>query len=159
MKNWERDLAQWLWLHTSNAGGLGSILGRGTRYHMPPPRVHMLQLKISPTSTKTWWNWSCSVVSDSLQPHGLSLPGSSVHEIFQAGVLEWAATSFSRGSSRPRDRTQVSGIVDRCFSVWATREGLVKVLINPKDFKLESCLSGSKNLVGETRLVCRLPYN
>ena len=36
-----------------------------------------------------------------------SLPGSSVHGIFQARVLEWVAISFSRGSSRPRDQTQV----------------------------------------------------
>ena len=51
-----------------------------------------------------------------------SPPGSSVHGIFQAIVLEWIAISFSRGSSRPRDRTRVSCIVDRCFTVWATRE-------------------------------------
>ena len=51
-----------------------------------------------------------------------SLPGSSVHGIFQAIVLEWVAISFSRGSSRPRDRTRVSPIVDRSFTVWATRE-------------------------------------
>ena len=51
-----------------------------------------------------------------------SLPGSSVHGIFQAIVLEWAAISFSRGSSRPRDRTRVSCIVDRHFTIWATRE-------------------------------------
>ena len=44
-----------------------------------------------------------------------SLPGFSVHGIFQARVLEWVVISFSRGSSRPRDRTQVSRIVDRCF--------------------------------------------
>ena len=53
-----------------------------------------------------------------------SLPGSSVHGIFQAIVLEWIAISFSRRSSRPRDRTRVSRIVDRCFTVWATREVL-----------------------------------
>ena len=47
-----------------------------------------------------------------------SLPGSSVHGIFQARVLEWIAISFSRGSSRPRVRTQVSHIVDRHFTVW-----------------------------------------
>ena len=35
-------------------------------------------------------------------PTDCSLPGSSVHEIFQARVLEWVATSFSRGSSQPR---------------------------------------------------------
>ena len=51
-----------------------------------------------------------------------SLPGSSVHGIFQAIVLEWIAISFSRGSSQPRDRTRVSHIVDRRFTVWATRE-------------------------------------
>ena len=51
-----------------------------------------------------------------------SLPGSSVHGISQARVLEWFAISFSRGSSWPRDRTQVSHIVGRRFTVWATRE-------------------------------------
>ena len=50
------------------------------------------------------------------------LPGSSVHGILQAIVLEWIAISFSRGSSRPRDRTQVSHILDRRFTFWTTRE-------------------------------------
>ena len=40
-------------------------------------------------------------------------PGSSVHGISQARILEWAAISYSRGSSRPRDRTQVSRIAGR----------------------------------------------
>ena len=47
---------------------------------------------------------------------------SSVHGIFQARVLEWVAISFSRGSSQPRDWTQVSHIISRCFTIWATRE-------------------------------------
>ena len=55
-------------------------------------------------------------------PMDCSLPGSSVHGIFQAVVLEWIAISFSRGSSQPRDRTQVFRIVDRRFTDWATRE-------------------------------------
>ena len=59
-------------------------------------------------------------MSDSLQPHGLH--GSSVHGIFQARILEWVAISFSRGSSWPRDWTQVSHIVGRCFTIWVTRE-------------------------------------
>ena len=46
-----------------------------------------------------------------------SLPGSSVHGIFQAIVVEWITISFSRGSSQPRDRTQVSRIVDRHFTI------------------------------------------
>ena len=50
-------------------------------------------------------------------PMDCSLPGSPVHGIFQARVLEWAAISFSRGSSRPRDRTWVSRIVGRHFTI------------------------------------------
>ena len=53
-------------------------------------------------------------------PMGWSLPGSSVHGILQARVLEWVAISFSRGSSWPRDRTQVSCIVSRRYTIWAT---------------------------------------
>ena len=41
-------------------------------------------------------------------PMDYSPPGSSVHGIFQARILEWFAFSFSKGSSQPRDRTQVS---------------------------------------------------
>ena len=55
-------------------------------------------------------------------PMDYSLPGFSVHGIFQARVLEWVAIAFSRGSSRPRDRTWVSCIVGRRFILWATRE-------------------------------------
>ena len=50
-------------------------------------------------------------------PMDCSLPGSSVHGIFQAIVLEWIAISFSGGSSQPRDQTRVAHIVDRCFTV------------------------------------------
>ena len=51
-----------------------------------------------------------------------SPPGSSVHGIFQARVPEWVAISFSRGSSQPRDRTQVSRAAGRRFTLWAIRE-------------------------------------
>ena len=51
-------------------------------------------------------------------------PGSSVHGILQARILEWVAISFSRGPSRPRDRTQVSCITGGFFTVWVTREAL-----------------------------------
>ena len=44
--------------------------------------------------------------------------------ILQARLLEWIAFPFSRGSSQPRDRTQVSCIAGRFFTSWATREGL-----------------------------------
>ena len=67
---------------------------------------------------------SCPTLCD---PVDCSLPGFSVHGIFQAIVLEWTAISFSRRSSRPRDRTRVSCIVDRRFTIWATREVKVKI--------------------------------
>ena len=67
------------------------------------------------------WKWketeSYSVLSDSLQPHGLyslwNSPGQK---------LEWIAFPFSRGSSQPRGRTQVSCIAGGVFTSWATRE-------------------------------------
>ena len=62
---------------------------------------------------------SCPTLCD---PMDCSLPGSSVHGIFQARVLEWIAISFSRGSSQPRDSTPASHIVDRSFTAWATRK-------------------------------------
>ena len=46
----------------------------------------------------------------------------TVHGILQARLLEWTAFPFSRGSSQPRDGTQVSSIVGGVFSSWATRE-------------------------------------
>ena len=55
-------------------------------------------------------------------PMDCSLPGFSICGIFQSRILEWVAISFSRRSSRPRDWTQVSHIVGRPFTLWATRE-------------------------------------
>ena len=49
-------------------------------------------------------------------PMDCNPPGSSVHEIFQARIPEWVAISFSRGSSQPRDRTQVSCTAGRFFT-------------------------------------------
>ena len=58
---------------------------------------------------------SHSVVSDSLQPHDYK-----VHGILQARNLEWIAFPFSRGSSQPRDQTQVSRIAGGFFTCWTT---------------------------------------
>ena len=53
----------------------------------------------------------------------------TVHGILQARILEWVAFPFSRGSSQPRDRTQVSWIADRFFTSSATRESIHPKLI------------------------------
>ena len=55
-------------------------------------------------------------------PMDCSPPNSSVHGILQARILEWVVIPFSRESSQPRDRTQVSSIAGRFFTIWATRE-------------------------------------
>ena len=57
-------------------------------------------------------------------PLDCSPPGSSALSIgiLQARILEWVATSFSRGSSQPRDRSWVSSIAGRFFTIWATCE-------------------------------------
>ena len=70
----------------------------------------------------------CSVAQLCLpfcDPMDCSSPSSSVHGIFQAGILGWIASSFSRGSSRPRNRTQVpcvSCIAGSLFTRWPSRE-------------------------------------
>ena len=74
----------------------------------------------------------CSVVSNLCDLMGYSLPGSSVHGIFQARILEWVAISFSRRSSRPRDRTWVSCIsrigrwILYCWATWEANGSISK---------------------------------
>ena len=58
-------------------------------------------------------------------PMDCSPPDSSIHEIFQARVLEWVGISFSRASSWLRDRTQVSRTAGGFFTVWATKEACI----------------------------------
>ena len=53
-----------------------------------------------------------------------SPPGSSVHEISQARILEQAVVSFSRGSCRPKDQTCIACIGRQILYHWATREAL-----------------------------------
>ena len=58
-------------------------------------------------------------------PMDCSPPGSSVHGILQARILEWVAMPSSRGSSWPRDGTQVSHIAGGFFTYWATRDAQI----------------------------------
>ena len=79
----------------------------------PRARIQVLKRVSALQSCPTLWD-----------PKDSSPPGSSVHRILQARILEWVwvAISFSRGSSQPRNRTQVSCIASRFFTVWASRE-------------------------------------
>ena len=91
-----------------------------------------ISTKQSPLSVWTPWELKVqtqSVVVESLSciwlfcdPMDCSPPGSSVHEILQARILEWIAISFSRGPSGPRDRTRIF-CIGRCILYYlATRE-------------------------------------
>ena len=78
-----------------------------TAAHQAPPSLgfsrqdHWSGLPFpSPMHESEKWKWSRSVISDSLWPMYCSLPGSSIHGIFQARVLEWGAITFSPGYSR-----------------------------------------------------------
>ena len=55
-------------------------------------------------------------------PMDCSPPGSSIHGILQARILEWVAIPFFRGSSWPRDWIHVSWIANSFFTFWTTRE-------------------------------------
>ena len=68
--------------------------------------------------------------------------GSSVHGILQARIPEWVAMPFSRGSSQPRDRTQVSCIGRRILYPWATWEALNVAQANAK------CKKGGSQILG-----------
>ena len=59
---------------------------------------------------------SCLTLCD---PMDCSPPGSSVHGICQARILEWVPIPFSKGSSQPRDQTRVFCIAGRFLTVWA----------------------------------------
>ena len=102
--------------------GLISLQSKGLKsllqYHNSNISVNSLALSLlyRPTLTSVHDYWknheSHSAVSNSLQLHG----------ILQARILELVAFPFSRGSSQPRDRTQVSRTADGFFTSWATRE-------------------------------------
>ena len=90
------------------------------------------------------WKWSevaqsCPTLCD---PMDCSLPGSSIHGIFQARVLEWVAISFSIESSWPRDRTRVS---HKCpqYCVHTLRHSLSGVMLLPHP---RSAVHGSRTL-------------
>ena len=62
----------------------------------------------------------------------VALQGPLFMRILQARILEWVPVPFSRGSSHPRDWTQVSHIAGRFFRVWATREAHLLTQIKPQ---------------------------
>ena len=81
----------------------------------------------------SWGGWKKTVKSELLSHVQLCNPMDCiVHGILQARILEWVAFLFSRGSSQPRDRPQVSYITGGFFTSWETREALynLKILLS-----------------------------
>ena len=104
----------------TNIEDTGSIpdLGRSRKYWMKFMCCRACALQ------QETWETVHYVVSDSCDPMDYSLPGSSVYGILQARTLEWVAISFSRGSSWPRNRTQVSSIAGRFSTNWGGGGGV-----------------------------------
>ena len=85
--------------------------GRNTDTDSPREKLHPSHERVSEVTQ------SCLTLCD---PVDCSPPGSSIHGILQARILEWVAISSSRESSWPRDQSQVSCISGRGFNLWAT---------------------------------------
>ena len=83
---------------------------------------------LRPLKVKVLVSQSCPTLCYSM---GCSPPGSFVHGILQARILEWVAIPFFRGSSQSRDWTRVSDTAGRFFTIWATREGHLRPLWLP----------------------------
>ena len=90
-------------------------------FHLIGYDLYKYKLSVN-NSLICWWKWKSLSRVWLCDPMDCSPPGFSVHGILQAWILEWVAVHFSRRSSQPRDRTQVSHIAGRFFTVWATRE-------------------------------------
>ena len=90
----------------------------------------------NPTLGKVKWSEVAQSDPTLCNPVDCSPPGFSIHGIPQARILEWVAISFSRGSSSPRDQTQVSRIAGLCFNLWATREAYFTEACKTKTVKL-----------------------
>ena len=105
------------------------------------------------------YNWRVAVVVLVTQscvtlcnPMDCSLPGSSVHGILQVRIVEWVTIPFSRGSSWPRDQTQVSYTAGRFFIIWATREGFCRKSRLESDGK--SSVTYGTSLVAQWLRIC-----
>ena len=89
------------------------------------PRNTWSRVKVAPMVIlkPSYWRQICKKVKVAQSCPTLCGPVDyTVHGILQARILKWVAFPFSRGSSQPRDRTQVSCIAGRFFTSWATRE-------------------------------------
>ena len=105
----------------------GQFLVRTLTFHQPLPMWHLVKasmlnsIQITLHEPLLHINTCACVIScfsclTLCHPMDCSPPGSSVHGILQARILEWVLISYSRGSSQPRDQTPVP--CNSCFGRW-----------------------------------------
>ena len=99
---------------------------------------------------------SCPTLCD---PMDCSPPGSSVHGILQARILEWVAISSSRGSSQPRDQIRLLGLLHCRWILyhWASGEALIMIL--SCFYYLSLSLIPSQKVMGYSPKEWKLIYN
>ena len=83
---------------------------------------HALEKEMATHSSVLAWRIPGTGEPGGLLSMGSHRVGHDWSDLAAAAVLEWIAISFSRGSSQPRAQTWVSCLVDRHFTIWATRE-------------------------------------
>ena len=118
------DLASWRqvpWQFQNLPGPVPGANRNPTNNHKRTSEIRSVSEQ---AAAEQGWDHQCVRVHESsviqlhptlCDPMDCSLPGSSVHGIFQARILEWVAIPFSRGSSQPRDQTYVSCIGKQNF--------------------------------------------
>ena len=89
--------------------------------------LHLLTLVLPIPVNQCCCCWVAEWCLTLCDPLGYLLPGSSASGISQTRILEWVAISFSRGSSQPRDWTQVSRIGKRILYHWTSREPFINI--------------------------------
>ena len=100
---------KWIFYHLSHKGTLISTIN-GEQWTIDT-------CKNSGESWNKYYGGGGAVMSDSLDAIDYNPPGSSVHGLLQARILEWVATSSSRRSSQPRDQTHIACVshLGRCI--------------------------------------------
>ena len=116
--------------------GLNLISTQHNNVWQNPSQINKQTKKMSPDRHHQQHLGTCYVKVAQLcltlcNPMDCRQTGNPVHGIFQARILEWVDISFSRGSSQPRDGTQVFGIAGRVFTCWATRDLLGMHILGP----------------------------
>ena len=105
-----------------------SLVSHLSNHLLCDPIAEKKKRKLFPEGSKCVCMCVCTQLCVTLcDPMDYSPPGSSVHGIFQARILEWVAIFFSRGSSLPRDWTCVSlmspALAGGFFTNWEALKG------------------------------------